>query len=28
MVSFKLPKQHQLNNHDNLQFEDWDDWNI
>jgi len=28
MISFKLPKQHQLNNHSNLQFEDWDDWNI
>ena len=28
MISFKLPKQHQLNNHNNLQFEDWDDWNI
>ena len=28
MISFKLPKQHQLNNHSNLQFEDWDDWNL
>ena len=28
MISFKLPKQHQLNNHNNLQFEDWDDWNF
>ncbi len=29
IVAFKLPKQHQLNNnHNNLQFEDWDDWNI
>ena len=29
MVSFKLPKQHQLNNHHtSLQFEDWDDWDI
>jgi hypothetical protein len=29
LVSFKLPKQHQLNNnHNSLQFEDWDDWDI
>jgi hypothetical protein len=29
MISFKLPKQHQLNNNpSNLQFEDWDDWDI
>ena len=29
MISFKLPKQHQLNNHpSHLAFEDWDDWNI
>jgi len=29
MISFKLPKQHQLNNNpSSLQFEDWDDWNL
>ena len=29
MISFKLPKQQQLNNNpSNLQFEDWDDWNL
>jgi len=26
IISFKLPKTNQLNN--NLQFEDWDDWDI
>jgi len=28
IIAFKLPKQHQLNSHSNLQFEDWDDWFI
>ena len=29
MISFKLPKQHQLNNSpDKIDFDSWDDWDI
>ena len=29
MISFKLPKQHQLNNnHSKIEFDSWDDWDL